>query len=153
MGCRSLPASLQVHVQQGPCLKHPTLFSCIPMPWTCNLTHPYPSTPASARTNPSTLHTRMYSLLHSHPPPSLLCAALPQSKTALHPPMWLSKSAEGVQVEVVLQWCADAFADTIVSFANSVRTANGGTHVDGLKASLTRTVNSLGACARGARVH
>lgn len=47
------------------------------------------------------------------------------------------------QVEVALQWCSDSFSDTLVGFANSIRTIDGGSHIDGLKAALTRTVNSL----------
>jgi hypothetical protein len=59
----------------------------------------------------------------------------------------IRRSAEGgVSVEVALQWCADAFSDNVVGFANSIRTVDGGTHLDGLRAALTRTVNSLGGC-------
>lgn len=45
----------------------------------------------------------------------------------------------GVTVEVALQWCADAFSDNIIGFVNSIKTVDGGTHIDGLKAALTRT--------------
>jgi DNA gyrase/topoisomerase IV subunit B len=31
----------------------------------------------------------------------------------------------------------------VLGYANSIRTIDGGTHIDGLKASLTRTVNNL----------
>ncbi|CAI0439850.1 unnamed protein product, partial [Linum tenue] len=40
--------------------------------------------------------------------------------------------------------CSDAYSDTILGYANSIRTVDGGTHIDGFKAALTRTVNSLG---------
>jgi DNA gyrase subunit B len=40
--------------------------------------------------------------------------------------------------------CEDAYSDTILGYANSIRTVDGGTHIDGMKASLTRTLNSLG---------
>ena len=49
-----------------------------------------------------------------------------------------------VTVEVSLQWCSDAFSDTLIGFVNSIKTIDGGTHMDGFKAALTRTVNSLG---------
>ena len=42
-----------------------------------------------------------------------------------------------------MQWSADLFSDTVVSYVNNVKTTDGGTHVDGLKTALTRTVNSL----------
>lgn len=48
-----------------------------------------------------------------------------------------------VVVEVALQWCSDSFSDLLVGFVNNVKTADGGTHVDGLKAALTRTLNTL----------
>lgn len=51
-------------------------------------------------------------------------------------------------VSVALQWCADAFSDTIVGFVNSVKTIDGGTHIDGFKSSLTRTVNVLARRAK-----
>jgi len=51
---------------------------------------------------------------------------------------------DGVKVEVALQWCSDAFSDTLLGFLNSIKTIDGGTHMDGFKAALTRTVNALG---------
>ena len=50
---------------------------------------------------------------------------------------------DGVVVEVALQWCSSVFSDTLVGFVNSVKTIDGGTHMDGLKAALTRLVNGL----------
>ncbi len=48
-----------------------------------------------------------------------------------------------VTIEVALQWCADAYADNVLGFANNIRTVDGGTHLEGLKAVLTRTINNL----------
>jgi DNA gyrase subunit B len=48
-----------------------------------------------------------------------------------------------VQVEVALQWCSDAYSDNVLGFANNIRTVDGGTHLEGLKAVLTRTMNTL----------
>ncbi|MDF5713623.1 MAG: DNA topoisomerase (ATP-hydrolyzing) subunit B [Rhizonema sp. NSF051] len=47
-----------------------------------------------------------------------------------------------VQVEVALQWCVDAYTDNVLGFANNIRTVDGGTHLEGLKAVLTRTLNA-----------
>jgi len=48
-----------------------------------------------------------------------------------------------VQVEVALQWCTDAYTDNVLGFANNIRTIDGGTHLEGLKAVLTRTMNNI----------
>ena len=48
-----------------------------------------------------------------------------------------------VQVEVALQWCIDAFSDNVLGFANNIRTIDGGTHLEGLKTVLTRTMNGI----------
>ncbi|NEN88777.1 MAG: DNA topoisomerase (ATP-hydrolyzing) subunit B [Okeania sp. SIO3H1] len=48
-----------------------------------------------------------------------------------------------VQVEVALQWCVDAFSDNVLGFANNIRTIDGGTHLEGLKTVLTRTMNGI----------
>ncbi|KAF9621917.1 hypothetical protein IFM89_029137 [Coptis chinensis] len=40
--------------------------------------------------------------------------------------------------------CSDAYSDTVLGYANSIRTVDGGTHIDGVKASLTKTLNNLG---------
>ena len=46
-------------------------------------------------------------------------------------------------MDVALQWCSDVFSDTLTGFVNSVKTIDGGTHLDGLKTALTRTFNAL----------
>ena len=72
---------------------------------------------------------------------------LNRDKSPLHPRPFYARvdnvAGTGVGVEVALQWCADSFSDTLVGFVNSVKTVDGGTHMDGLKAALTRTINSL----------
>jgi DNA gyrase subunit B len=48
----------------------------------------------------------------------------------------LAWQVDDVQVEVALQWCSDAFSDTIVGFVNSIKTIDGGTHMDGAVAAF-----------------
>jgi DNA gyrase subunit B len=48
----------------------------------------------------------------------------------------------------VLQWVSDAFSDTLVGFANSIKTIDGGSHLDGLKAALTRLINTAAKRAK-----
>lgn len=65
-------------------------------------------------------------------------------KKPLHDIVGFRKHLDGVTIDVALQWCADAYSDTMLGYANSIRTVDGGTHIEGMKASLTRTLNSLG---------
>ncbi|TXG70177.1 hypothetical protein EZV62_005112 [Acer yangbiense] len=65
-------------------------------------------------------------------------------KKPLHDVVGLRKEADGITIDLALQWCSDAYSDTMLGYANSIRTIDGGTHIDGVKASLTRTLNSLG---------
>jgi DNA gyrase subunit B len=58
--------------------------------------------------------------------------------------IYISGERNDIQVEVALQWCVDAYSDTLLGFANNIRTIDGGTHLEGLKAVLTRTLNNVG---------
>jgi len=55
----------------------------------------------------------------------------------------IAAERDGVQVEAALQWCVDAYSDNLLGFANNIRTIDGGTHLEGLKAVLTRTLNTI----------
>jgi DNA gyrase subunit B len=67
-----------------------------------------------------------------------------RDRIATHEPIYFSRTDGDVQVDVAMQWCSDAFSDTLIGFVNSIKTIDGGTHMDGFKSALTRTVNSLG---------
>ncbi|MFY8149396.1 MAG: DNA topoisomerase (ATP-hydrolyzing) subunit B, partial [Prochlorococcaceae cyanobacterium] len=72
-------------------------------------------------------------------------------KDPLHPEIiYVNAEKDGVQVEAALQWCVDAYSDSILGFANNIRTVDGGTHIEGLKTVLTRTLNTF-ARKRGKR--
>jgi DNA gyrase subunit B len=72
-------------------------------------------------------------------------------KDPLHPEIiYVDSERDGVQVEAALQWCVDAYSDNIFGFANNIRTVDGGTHIEGLKTVLTRTLNTF-AKKRGKR--
>ncbi|MEL6439831.1 MAG: DNA topoisomerase (ATP-hydrolyzing) subunit B [Cyanobacteria bacterium J06621_8] len=67
-----------------------------------------------------------------------------REKDPLHQDIiYVNKEKNGVTVEVALQWCIDAFSDNLLGFANNIRTIDGGTHLEGLKTVLTRTMNSF----------
>lgn len=69
---------------------------------------------------------------------------LTRENELLHPePISVKRTVDGVEVELAMQWVTDSYSDTLLGYANSIRTVDGGTHVDGLKTALTRTVNTL----------
>jgi hypothetical protein len=47
------------------------------------------------------------------------------------------------QLIATIYRCSDSYSDTVLGYANSIRTIDGGTHIEGLKTSLTRTINNL----------
>ncbi len=64
------------------------------------------------------------------------------AKTPLHPKViYLRGEKDGTEAEIALQW-NEGYSESIYSFANNINTVEGGTHLIGLKAALTRTVNS-----------
>ena len=67
---------------------------------------------------------------------------LNQNKTAINPkPIYFESRKNGVIVEMALQYNT-GYSETIFSFVNNINTKEGGTHLSGLKAALTRTINS-----------
>jgi len=60
--------------------------------------------------------------------------------TALHKAIFVEGVRNDVQIEVVLQY-NDTFVEKIFSFANNINTIEGGFHLIGFKAALTRTIN------------
>ncbi|KAK7378053.1 hypothetical protein VNO80_03489 [Phaseolus coccineus] len=65
-------------------------------------------------------------------------------KKTLHDVLSFRKETDGITVDIAFQWCEDAYSDTILGYANSIRTIDGGTHIEAMKASITRTLNGLG---------
>jgi DNA gyrase subunit B len=69
-------------------------------------------------------------------------AYLNRAQTALHAPVLLSGKDEerGVEVEVALQY-NESIGETLVTYCNNINTVEGGTHLTGFRAALTRTLN------------
>jgi len=65
---------------------------------------------------------------------------LNRNKDPEHKPIYFSRERDGVQVEVAIQY-NQGYQENIVSYANNINTADGGTHVSGFKTALTRVVN------------
>ncbi len=66
---------------------------------------------------------------------------LNQSKDAIGDPIWFEKETPEGFVEVALQY-SQSFTEHVVSFANNIHTVEGGHHLTGFKAALTRTINA-----------
>ena len=58
-------------------------------------------------------------------------------------PIYVEKDFEGTKVEVALQY-NDSFSEFVYAFANCINTIDGGTHVTGFRAALTRVMNDYG---------
>jgi DNA gyrase subunit B len=69
---------------------------------------------------------------------------LNSSRDVLHKPVFFSRSREEesgpVEVDVAFQY-NDSYQDNILSFANNIKTAEGGFHVSGFRTALTRVLN------------
>jgi len=63
-------------------------------------------------------------------------------KTPLHDTViYFEGVREGIDLEIAMQY-NDTYQEQIFSFANNINTHEGGTHLSGLRAALTRTLNS-----------
>ncbi len=74
---------------------------------------------------------------------------LARGKSPLHPePIHFTgerKMADGetVEIEIALQY-NDSYQETLFSFANTINTVDGGSHLAGFRSALTRTINAYG---------
>jgi len=65
---------------------------------------------------------------------------LNRNRDLLHPVVYVDKEVDETGIEVALQY-TDAYAESVYSFANTINTVDGGTHLTGLRAAVTRTIN------------
>jgi len=66
-----------------------------------------------------------------------------QNKNVIHETKFLEGIASEIEVEVAFQF-TKSYSDQIISFANNVRTRDGGTHETGFKSALTKLFNEYG---------
>ena len=65
---------------------------------------------------------------------------LNKNREVVHEPIYIEREIEGTLIEAALQY-TDGFNKSVYSFANTINTPDGGSHLTGLRAALTRTVN------------
>ena len=64
-----------------------------------------------------------------------------ENKETIHSrPVYFEAEGEEGTVEVAMQWNT-TYSDSVLAFANNINTHEGGTHLDGFKNALTRTIN------------
>jgi DNA gyrase subunit B len=54
--------------------------------------------------------------------------------------VYVDREVDGTGIEVALQY-TDAYAESVYSFANTINTVDGGTHLTGMRMAITRTIN------------
>ena len=65
---------------------------------------------------------------------------LNRNRSTLHAVVHAENEVNGTGIEVALQY-SDSYAESLYSFANTINTVDGGTHLTGLRSAVTRTIN------------
>src|ERR1700751_5713418 len=72
---------------------------------------------------------------------------LNRGKTTLHDsPIYMEGKKGSVEIEIALQY-NDTYGENVFSFANTINTVDGGTHLSGFRSALTRTINNFASNA------
>ena len=67
---------------------------------------------------------------------------LNRNRSSLHPAVYVEKDIDGVGIEAAIQY-TDSYTESVYSFANTINTVDGGTHLTGLRSALTRVINDF----------
>ena len=70
---------------------------------------------------------------------------LNEGKETLNKPIYFEAENDDGTVEVAMQWSTSYSTNSVMAFANNINTHEGGTHLDGFKQAVTRTINEYAA--------
>ena len=73
---------------------------------------------------------------------------LNDGKETLNKPIYFEAENPDGEVEIAMQWTSSFSTNSVLSFANNINTHEGGTHLEGFKHALTKTINDY-ARAKG----
>lgn len=65
---------------------------------------------------------------------------LNRNRKTLHPVVHVEKEIDNITIDSAIQY-TDAYSESVYAFANTINTIDGGTHLTGLRAAVTRTIN------------
>jgi len=65
---------------------------------------------------------------------------LNRNRDKLHSVVYAERNIEGIGIEAAIQY-TDAYSESVYAFANTINTIDGGTHLTGLRAAITRVIN------------
>ena len=65
-----------------------------------------------------------------------------EGKETLNKPIYFEAESDDGTVEIAMQWSSSYSSNGILAFANNINTHEGGTHLDGFKNALTRTMTT-----------
>ena len=72
---------------------------------------------------------------------------LDRTKTPLHsPPITIVGERDGVEIDLAMRW-NDSYHENVLCFTNNIPQRDGGSHLAGLRAALTRTINGYAAAS------
>jgi DNA gyrase subunit B len=66
---------------------------------------------------------------------------LDRSKNKMHDPIAILGEKDGIGVDIAMQW-NDSYHENVLCFTNNIRQKDGGTHLMGFRAALTRAINN-----------
>ncbi|MGB7874464.1 MAG: DNA topoisomerase (ATP-hydrolyzing) subunit B [Anaerolineales bacterium] len=67
---------------------------------------------------------------------------LNRNRASLHQVVYVDKEIDAIGIEAAIQY-TDSYTESVYSFANTINTVDGGTHLTGLRSALTRVINDF----------